>query len=345
MPLTLRQIAQATGAELRGEPDLPITGLSSLEDAQTGDLSYVASPKFKRKLESCRASALIVYPGLDSSKHSLLVAKDPPLAFARVMRIFYRVFPEVKPGIGIGAVIDPDAIIPISAHIGPNAVISKGVHLGEGTVISAGCFIGADSTLGNNCRIFPNVTIRENVRIGNNVVIYSNAVIGSDGFGYVWDGSTHIKVPQVGTVVIENDVEIGAGATIDRATLGETIIGRGSIIDNLVQIGHNCRIGEYSVICAQAGLAGTTTLGRHVTLAGQVGIAGHLKIGDEAIIEAQSGVASDVPPGAVHFGYPSRDIRLAHKIEALLNHLPEYVTRLRKLEASLKKSDNEGQGN
>jgi UDP-3-O-[3-hydroxymyristoyl] glucosamine N-acyltransferase len=215
-------------------------------------------------------------------------------------------------------------------------VISKGVCLGLGAVISAGAFIGEDSILGNNCYIFANVTIRERIRIGNNVVIYPNAVIGSDGFGYAWDGSRQVKIPQIGTVVIEDDVEIGAGTIIDRATLGETVIGRGTIIDNLVQIGHNCKIGAYSVLCAQVGLAGSTTLGEHVTLAGQVGVAGHLQIGDGAIVEAQSGVAGDIPKGMVHFGYPSREVKVAHRIEAIINHLPEYVTRLRKLEAFFK---------
>jgi UDP-3-O-[3-hydroxymyristoyl] glucosamine N-acyltransferase len=158
-------------------------------------------------------------------------------------------------------------------------------------------------------------------------------VIGSDGFGYCWDGSKHIKIPQAGTVVIEDDVEIGAGTAIDRATLGETVIGKGAIIDNLVQIAHNCRVGPYSVICAQVGLAGSTELGRKVTLAGQVGLAGHLKIGDGATIEGQSGVPADVPAGAVQFGTPSRDVFLAHKIEAILNRLPDYVKRIKKLES------------
>jgi UDP-3-O-[3-hydroxymyristoyl] glucosamine N-acyltransferase len=339
MSFPLNRIAEVIGAELRGNPDLIITGLATLEEAREGELSDVTSPKFKKKFENSPASALIAYPGMESDKHTLLILKDPHLGFARAMRLFYRSFPEVKPGIAPSAIIAKEVKIPESSYIGPNVVISDGVRLGERVVIYGNSFIGADSILGDDCRIFPTATIRENVTIGKNVVIYPNAVIGSDGFGYLWDGSQHIKIPQVGTVVIEDDVEIGAGSTIDRATLGETVIGRGTIIDNLVQIAHNCKIGEYSVICAQAGLAGTTTLGRHATLAGQVGVAGHLKIGEGAIVEAQSGVASDIPPGAIHFGCPSRDIKLAHKIEAILSHLPEYVARLRKLESQFKKSD------
>ena len=337
MPFTLGEIAARIGAELRGDGGIAISNLATLEEAGAGDLSYVVSPKFKRHVESTKASALIVYPGLEIPGLPTLVVKNPYLGFALAMRFFYRCFPDLPPGIASSAAVAPDVHVSPNVHIGENAVVSKGARLGDGCVIQAGAFIGENTTLGENCRVFPNATVRENVRIGNNVVIYPNAVIGSDGFGYCWDGRKHIKIPQAGTVVIDDDVEIGAGTTIDRATLGETFIGRGAIIDNLVQIAHNCRIGEYSIICAQVGMAGTTALGRRVTLAGQVGLAGHLSIGENAVIEAQSGVAADGPPGAVYFGSPARDIRLAHKIEAILNHLPEYISRLRKIESLFKK--------
>jgi UDP-3-O-[3-hydroxymyristoyl] glucosamine N-acyltransferase len=333
MSLTLGQIAEKIGADLLGDSDLVINGLASLEDAKEGELSFIASRKFRKQLETTGASALIAYKGLESKKISLLTTKEPYLGFARAMRLFYRSLPKTQPGIGPGAQIFVEMPFPQNIHIGPNAIISNGVQLGEGTSIGAGTFVGENSILGNNCYIFPNVTIRENVIIGNNVVIYPNAVIGSDGFSYCWDGAGHLKIPQAGTVVIEDDVEIGAGTTIDRATLGKTVIGKGTIIDNLVQIGHNSKIGEYSVICAQVGLAGTSTLGRRVTLAGQVGIAGHLTIGDNALLLAQSGVAADIPKGAVYFGSPARDAKTAYKINAILGNLPEYVARIRKLEA------------
>jgi UDP-3-O-[3-hydroxymyristoyl] glucosamine N-acyltransferase len=337
MQIRLGDLAPRIGAELRGDPDVTISGLATLEDAGPGDLSYIASPKFRKNLDSTRASALIVYQDLQGDRLPLLVMKNPYLGFTLAMRIFHRCHPDLAPGVAPSAAVSPDVRLPANVHIGENAVLSGGVCLGDGAAIMAGAFIGANVSIGAECRIYPNVTIRENVKIGDRVVIYPNAVIGSDGFGYCWDGQRHIKIPQVGTVVIEDDVEIGAGTTIDRATLGATIIGRGAIIDNLVQIAHNCRVGEYSIICAQVGLAGTSTLGRRVTLAGQVGLAGHLRIGDNAVIEAQSGVASDIPPGAVYFGYPARDIRIAHKIEALLTHLPEYIARLRKLESLFRK--------
>jgi len=339
MPFSLGEIAAKIGAELRGDSSVVISNLATLEEAGEGDLSYIASRKFKRHAETTKASALIAYPGLESAGTPLLIMKNPYLGFALAMRLFYRVFSDLPFGVAPSAVVAPDVILPPNVHIGENTVISKGVRLGDGCVIQAGAFIGENTILGANCQIFPNVTVRENVKIGNNVAIYPNAVIGSDGFGYCWDGRRHIKIPQVGAVVIEDDVEIGAGTTIDRATLGETVIGRGAIIDNLVQIAHNCRVGEYSIICAQVGMAGTSTLERHVTLAGQVGLAGHLMIGENAVIEAQSGVASDVPAGAYYFGYPARDIRLAHKIEAIITRLPEYISRLRKVESLLKKDE------
>jgi UDP-3-O-[3-hydroxymyristoyl] glucosamine N-acyltransferase len=338
MPFSLGEIADRIGAELKGDPDLQICDLATLEDAGEGELSYVAAPKYRKLAETSKAAALVAYPGYEDTKHSLLITKEPYLGFARAMRLFYRLFPATEPGIAATAVIADDLPVPKSAHIGHHAVISQGAKIGENVTILAGAFIGENSIIGDGTYIFPNVTIRENVRIGKNVVIYPNAVIGSDGFGYCWDGSRHLKIPQVGTLIIEDDVEIGAGTTIDRATLGETVIGRGTIIDNLVQIAHNCKIGEYSVICAQVGLAGTTTLGKHVTLAGQVGIAGHLTIGDGAIVEAQSGVPSDIPAGEIHFGSPSREFRQAHKINAIIGRLPEYIARLKKLEAGLHKN-------
>jgi UDP-3-O-[3-hydroxymyristoyl] glucosamine N-acyltransferase len=337
MPFTLGQISEKIGAELRGDPDFVINDLATLEKAREGELSYVVSPKFRKLIDASKASALIAYPQLECPGRHLLIAKDPYLAFARAMRLYYRAYPEVASGIDPSARVAAGVNIPTEISIGPNSVISKGAQIGPDSVIGAGAFIGENCVIGAKCYIFPNVTIRENVKIGNNVVIYPNAVIGSDGFGYCWDGQGYLKIPQTGTVAIDDDVEIGAGTTIDRATLGETHIGRGCIIDNLVQIAHNCDIGEYSIICAQVGMAGTTTLERRVTLAGQVGLAGHLRIGENSIIEAQSGVAGDIPPNSVHFGTPSRDFKLAHKINAILNLLPDYVTRIRKLESQINK--------
>ena len=333
MSLTLGEIASKIGAELRGDPDLIINNPATIETAEAGDITFISNRKFSKFLKTTKASAVIVYPGLESADQSLLVAKDPYLAFALVMRLFFRLYPPFKPGIEKTAVVPDDVVIPESSYIGHHVVLSPGVTIGENSAVFAGAFIGEKSSVGDNSRVFQNVTIREEIKIGDNVTIYPNVVIGSDGFGYSWDGSKHVKIPQAGIVIIEDDVEIGAGTTIDRATIGATVIGRGSIIDNLVQIAHNCVIGPGSIICAQVGLAGSTELGSRVTLAGQVGVAGHLKIGDNSVVEAQSGIPSNLAPNSLVFGTPAREVFLAHKIEAILNRLPDYVKRIKKLES------------
>ncbi len=335
MPFTLAQVAKEISAEVDGDPDLVIKNLASIEDASEGELSFIASKKYRNFLETTNASALIVFPGMKTDRCSLLISDDPQLGFARAMRLFYRSYPEVMPGIGGSAVIAEGIKISSDSFVGSNAVITSGVSIGKGVEIHAGSYIGENAVIGDGCKIYQNVTICRETTIGKNVVIYPNVVIGSDGFGYAKEANRHLKIPQAGTVIIEDDVEIGAGTTIDRATLGATVVGKGAIIDNLVQIAHNCRIGAGAILCAQVGLAGSTIVGENAVLAGQVGVAGHLTIGSGAIIEAQSGVASNVEPGSVHFGTPSREVYLAHKIEAILNHLPDYVKRIKRLESKI----------
>jgi UDP-3-O-[3-hydroxymyristoyl] glucosamine N-acyltransferase len=336
MPFKLSRVAEEIGAELAGDPDLVINNLASIEEASEGELSFIAGKKFRKLLETTRASALIVYPGLESDRCSLLIADDPQLGFARAMRLFYNPYPEVKPGVENNATIAPDVQVSSDCYIGNNAVISPGVRLGKGVEIHAGTFIGENVEIGDGSRFYQNVTVCRDVRIGSHVVIYPNAVIGSDGFGYARENNRHIKIPQVGTVIVEDYAEIGAGTTVDRATLGATVIGKGAIIDNLVQIAHNCKIGQGAILCAQVGLAGSTIIGDNAVLEGQVGVAGHLRIGSGAILEAKSGVATDVPDGSVQFGIPSREVYLAHKIEAILNRLPDYIKRIKKLELQRK---------
>ncbi len=331
MILKLSQIAEKIGARLEGR-DIDIADLSTLDDPRPGTLSFVASRKYQKKIADCPCAALIVPPGLTSSRHSLLVMDDPYLGFALAMRLFYPDHRRPPSGIQAGTRIDATAEIGTDVYIGPNSVVGMKSRIGKRSVIHAGVYIGDNAVIGEDCFIYPNVVIMHNVVIGNRVAIYAGAVIGSDGFGYARRGSGFVKIPQAGTVVIEDDVEIGACTTIDRATIGETRIGTGCIIDNLVQIAHNCRVGAGSIICAQAGLAGTSILGRGVTLAGQVGIAGHLTIGDGALVEAQSGVHKDIPPGSKVFGYPARELLSAHRIEAIISNLPDYIQRIRDLE-------------
>lgn len=334
MELKLSDIAIKIGAVLEG-PDLAISGLSTLEEAKPGTLTFVTSKKYRKYIPACKASALIVSPDIKSETHSLIVKDDPYLGFALAMRLFYPDHHRPRPEIEKSAHVDKAASIGKDVYIGHNAVIKANAKIDDGCIIHSGVYIGQGAILGKECIIYPNAVIMHSVSLGNRVVIYASAVVGSDGFGYARSGEKFVKIPQAGTVVIEDDAEIGAGTTIDRATIGETRIGTGAIIDNLVQIAHNCKIGAGSVLCAQVGLAGTSTIGKNVTLAGQVGVGGHLTIGDGCMVEAQSGVPGDVPPGSVIFGYPARESVHAHRVDAIIDRLPDYIQRLRNIEKKL----------
>ena len=331
MQFKLSEIAEKIGARLEGK-DISVSGLSTMDNPSPDTLTFISSKKYRKKLAECQCPAVIVPPGLESDKHSLLVKDDPYLGFALAMRLFHP--DHHRPA----AAIEPSAVIAQSARLGKNnyighhVTIGDGVNIGDNCIIHPGVSIGAGTTIGDDCIIYPNAVIMHDVSIGNRVAVYAGAIIGSDGFGYAKSGDGFVKIPQAGTVVIEDDAEIGAGTTIDRATLGETRIGTGAILDNLVQVAHNCHIGAGSILCAQVGLAGTSNIGKNVILAGQVGIAGHLTIGDNSFVEAQSGVPGDLPAGSIVFGYPAREVKLARRIEAIINRLPDYIQRLRGLE-------------
>jgi UDP-3-O-[3-hydroxymyristoyl] glucosamine N-acyltransferase len=338
MELKLSEIAEKIGAKLEG-PDLLISGLSTIEEARPGTLTFITAKKYRKLIPTCAASAIIVSPDIKSDSHSLLIKADPYLGFALAMRLFYPDHYRPQPGIEPTAHIDKTAIIGKDVYIGHNVVIKADAKIGDRCIIHPGVYIGQETTIGDECIIYPNSVIMHKVTLGNRVVLYASTVIGSDGFGYAKSGEGFVKISQAGTVIIEDDAEIGAGTTIDRATIGETRIGTGAIIDNLVQVGHNCKIGAGSVLCAQVGLAGSSSLGKNVTLAGQVGVGGHLTIGDGCIVEAQSGVPHDVPPGSVIFGYPARESVHAHRVDALIDRLPDYIQRLRNLEKKLTPSE------
>jgi UDP-3-O-[3-hydroxymyristoyl] glucosamine N-acyltransferase len=338
MEFKLSEIALKIGAKLDG-PDLVISDLSTLEEATPGTLTFVTAKKYKRLIPACKASAIIMPPDIKSDSHSMLVKADPYLGFALAMRLYYQDHYRPEPGIEPSAHIDKSAVIGKGVYIGHNAVIKAGAHIGDRCIIHPGAYIGRETSIGDDCIIYPNTVVMHKVTLGNRVVLYASVVIGSDGFGYARDGAKYTKIPQAGTVIIEDDVEIGAGTTVDRATLGETRIGTGTIIDNLVQVAHNCKIGAGSVLCAQVGLAGTSIIGKNVTLAGQVGVGGHLTIGDGCVVEAQSGVPGDVPPGSVIFGYPARESVHAHRVDALIDRLPDYIQRLRNLEKKISPSE------
>ena len=337
MQFKLSEIARKIDAKLVGE-DIEVSGLAAIDNPKPGTLTYLSSKKYRKLLAECSCPAVIVPPKVESDKHSLLVKDDPYLGFALAMRLFHQDHYRPEPKYEKSAYIDDGAKIGSDVYIGHNAVISDNVKIGDNCVIHAGVVISEGAEIGDDCFIYPNAVIMHRVKIGNRVAIYASAVIGSDGFGYARNGAVFAKIPQTGTVVIEDDVEIGAGTTIDRATLGETRIGTGSILDNLVQIAHNCMVGAGSIICAQVGLAGTTTIGKNVILAGQVGVAGHLTIGDGSIVQAQSGIHRDLEPNSIVFGYPAREVRHAQRIEAIVNRLPEYIQRLREIEKKISKS-------
>lgn len=336
MAYSAREIAEKIGAEVVGDGAVELTGLAGIEDADSGQLAFVANKKYLRYLATTRASAVITGTDVHSERLTLLVHPDPYFAFMKAIRIFHPP-KQYSPGIHATAVISESAVVDPSAHIGPNVVVEDSAVIGKGSAVLANSFVGEKAELGDDCLIYPNVTVRERSIIGDRVIIHSGTVVGSDGFGYANTDGTHHKILQVGHVSIEDDVEIGANVTIDRATLGVTRIGRGTKIDNLVQIAHNVDIGEGCIIISQTGVSGSTRLGKHVILAGQVGLVGHIEIGDGAIVGAQSGVSKSVPAETTVSGSPARAIIAARKIDACLSKLPESIKLLKELEKKVSK--------
>ncbi len=334
----LGEIARYLKGQLSGDPSILITGVAGIEEAQTGELTFLANPKYCGFMKTTSAAAVIVGSeiDLDQSTVPLIRHPNPYLAFARVLELFAGEGRDCPAGVHRTAVVAKDAKMESGVHLGPQVVVESGAKLERGVTILAGSVVGANSVIGENSLVYPNVTIRENVKIGRNVIVHSGAVIGSDGFGFARDGTKHHKIPQIGGVQIEDDVEIGANVTIDRATLGVTRIGRGSKIDNLVQIAHNVNIGENCIIAAQVGISGSTQIGDESMLGGQVGVGGHIKIGKRVMVGAQSGVTKDIVDGTTVFGYPAREIHKAKRIEAHLSRLDLYVRRLKDLETILK---------
>ncbi len=333
MHLTARDIAELVGGELAGKPDQPVTGVAGVREAQLGDLAFIASPKYFSALKTTQAAVVIVAHDAKVEFVRTLIRVDNPVqAFTKVV---LRVMPppvKYTPGIHPTAVIASTAKLGKDVSIQPHVVIADDAVIGDRTVIGAGTFIGIGCTLGPDCLLHANVTLREYTVIGARVILHPGVVLGADGFGYETVKGKHQKVPQVGIVEIGDDVEIGANSAVDRARFGKTRIGRGTKIDNLVQIAHNCVIGEDCIICGQAGMAGSTILGNHVTLAGQVGIAGHLTIGDGAIMMGQTGIAQDVEPGAILFGAPGLPHKMFKRSYVAFEHLPELVAKVRDLE-------------
>lgn len=337
MERTAREMAEYLGAELEGNPELRISGCASVANAKTGDLVFVDSPKQLDAAAKCAAGCVVLAAGTEMAGKTVLRAKNPRLVFARA--IAWMIPREViAKGIHPTAVVANSAKLGAGVGVGAYAVIEDGAEIGAGSEIGAHCFVGSGARIGAGCRIYPRVAVAGCVRLGARVVIHSGAVIGSDGFGFVLTETGFEKFPQIGSVEIADDVEIGANTTIDRGALDATRIGRGVKIDNLVQIGHNCEIGEHTVISAQTGLAGSSYIGRNVMLGGQVGIAGHGRIEDGAQLAPKSGVAAGkvIHAGTIMFGAPARPLDKAKEINALMGRLPELAKRVRRLEEAAK---------
>jgi len=337
---TVRSLADHVGGTIKGDgAESVVTGISDLRSARPDQVSFLANAKYEPDAQASRAAAILVSPK-DSPRFSFtrIVVESPSLAFGKIAALFAPPPIRDEPGIHPTAVVAPDVVIGEGVAIRAHAVIAAGVRLGARCVVGANCFIGEETTMGDDTRLYPLVTVRERSVIGARVIIHSGAVIGSDGFGYDFDPQTgrHVKIIHTGYVQIDDDVEVGANTTIDRARFGRTHIGEGVKIDNLVMIAHNVTVGAHSIIVSQTGISGSTSLGRYVTLAGQVGLAGHLTVGDRATITAQSGLNKDVPAGAVLSGHHATPIRESLKVEALTRRLPELVERLKALEEKVR---------
>jgi len=328
--MKLAQIATALGARLEnGSPDTEITGVAGIEEAGPGHLTFVANPKYASAARTAKAEAVIVAENFPPIPSAMLRSGNPYLAFAKAIELFYHP-PKYAPGIHPTAVIHPSAKIGENAHIGPYVVVSEDVRIGRNAVLLAHVVVYPGAKIGDNFLAHAHAVVREHCRLGNSVVLQNGAVIGCDGFGFAKDDSGHWhKIMQSGPALIEDDVEVQANACVDRASVGETRIGSGSKIDNLVQVGHGSRVGENTLLCAQVGLAGSTDVGNDVILAGQVGVAGHCSIGDGAIATAQTGIPSDVAAGAIVSGYPAIDNKLWLRCSAVFSRLPEMAKALR----------------
>jgi UDP-3-O-[3-hydroxymyristoyl] glucosamine N-acyltransferase len=320
------------GGEMHGDCEVDIRGVAGIKEAEEGDITFLSNPKYEPFLETTKASAVISLPGTQSGK-PLLWNEDPYFAFLRILTLFAEDASARYPrGIHKTAIIHPEANIGEDVSIGPYCAVEKGARIGRNSTIIFGAYIGEDVEVGEDCLFYPHVTIRERCSIGERVILHPGVVIGADGFGFAKNGSTHQKVPQIGRVIIEDDVEVGANSTVDRATTGITRISRGSKIDNLVQIAHNVTVGENSILAAQVGISGSTELGKNVVLAGQAGLVGHITIGDNAMVGAQGGVTKSIPPGMKVSGYPAREHTLAKRLNAYTGKLPNIYERLKELE-------------
>jgi UDP-3-O-[3-hydroxymyristoyl] glucosamine N-acyltransferase len=343
MQLTAGEVARQLEGIVIGESTVVLSSFAQADRAKEGDLTFAENLTYFTRADQSAASAIVVDTDYGVSRKPLIRVPNARIAFAKALALFFPE-PELPPGVHPSSVISPSASVDPSACVGPHCVIGDAVQIGAGVVLHGNNHVAAHCLIGEASQLFPNVVLYPRTQIGRRVRIHAGSVIGSDGFGYVLDGGVHRKVPQVGQVIIMDDVEIGANVTIDRGALGPTIIGRGTKVDNLVQIAHNVTFGEHCLVIAQAGIAGSTKLGNYVTLAGQVGLAGHLKVGNRAVVAAQSGVMHDIPDGDKWCGSPAQPDRQWKRQLLAIHQLPQLLRRVTELEKALAQKSPEPKG-
>ena len=336
--LTLSEIASILKCPSPSDSQTTVTGISTLSDATESDLSFLGSEKYLSDFVKTRAAAVLVQKRVKlppDHRKRVFTVDDPDLAVAQLLEHFAPPIPRPPAGRAHSAFVAPSASVPADARVGHNVYIGDDVRIGKNSVFHPGVYIGADVTIGDDCEFFPGVVVRERITIGNRVIIHAGAVLGSDGFGYRWDGKQHAKIPHVGVVIVEDDVEIGSCVCIDRAKFSVTKIGRGTKIDNLVQVAHNVTTGPHCVITGQVGLAGSVKLGAGVVLGGQCAVRDHITMGDGSAVAACSGVAEDVDPKTIVSGLPALPHRQTLREQAALRRLPDLVVQVRKLQEEL----------
>jgi UDP-3-O-[3-hydroxymyristoyl] glucosamine N-acyltransferase len=335
MQKTLNEIAKLIDGQVIGNGDILITGASGIKEAVEGDVTFLANSKYSSLMDKTGASAIITSADAQKTTKPIILTQNPSLAFVKIISMFAPSEIGHPSGIDFTVMMGKDVYLGKNVTIGAYAVIGDNVTIGDDTIIYAGCYIGHHTKIGSKTLIYPNVSIRERISIGSRVIIHSGVVIGSDGFGFITIKGAHHKIPQVGTVEIGDDVEIGANVTIDRARFDKTVIGSGTKIDNLVQIGHNVVIGENALIVSQVGISGSVIIGNNVTLGGQVGLAGHITVGDNAIITAQSGVTKSVPADIMVSGAPARPSMDTQRMYACMQNLPKLFELVRELKKKI----------
>ena len=342
--ITLKDIAAAVGGDLIGDGDIPIDGIAGVQSAVEGKISFLTHGSYIKFVPECKASALIVgrktSPADVRAVKNLIVVDNPELAYISAAAMFQE-GPVIGPGIHPAASVSGKAVIAPGASIGAFACIEDNARIDDDVTIYPYVYIGPNVTVGQGSIIYPHVTIYRDTSIGRNVIIHANTVIAADGFGYTWDGTRHAKIPQLGSVIIEDDVEIGANTAIDRASLEKTVIGRGTKIDNLVQIAHNVTIGQNSIIVSQVGIAGSSRIGNNVVLAGQAGVRDHVTIGDGVMAGGGTGVTKDVPAGSIIWGTPHMPHKEWMKLQIYMKRLPDLFERIKQIEIKLNSEDTD----